>query len=107
MTQWTDILFEEFFHTLHAFFIFYFRKRILYRVYRIKIGKIHLSGRAARLVLIDHMLFDRCSMKNNIPFFLGQLPERHIRPHTEFPCYILHQRPHQCLPRTYRPFFDR
>ena len=43
-------------------------------------------------------------VKDYVALLLRKPAERHVRPHSEFPRYILHQRPHQRLPRQHSTF---
>ena len=46
-------------------------------------------------------------MEHDLAFLRRQLAERHVGPHAEFTCDVLHQRPHERLPRTHRALVDR
>ena len=107
MTGRADILPQKFFHTLHTLFVLHLGKGIFDCIHRIKIREVHLPGRTAGLILVDHMLFDRRAMKDNVPLLRCQLLKRHIRAHAQISCNILHQRPHQRLPRPHRALVDR
>ena len=47
------------------------------------------------------------AMKHDLTLMRGQLAKRHVRPHAKLTDNILHQRPHQCLPRQHSALVDR
>ena len=46
-------------------------------------------------------------MKHDVLFFFRQLAERHVGAHAEVAGDVLHQRPHQRLPRAHGAFVNR
>ena len=82
------------------------RQGIFHRIYRIEIGEIHISRFAGSLVLVYDILLHRRAAENDIPFLLRQLPEGHIRTDTHLPGNVLHERPHERLPRKDSAFIN-
>ena len=102
----TDILPQKLLDPLHSFFIGHLRQSVFHRINSIKISKIHLSRRTGLGILIQHMDLLRRSMEHDFFFLLRQVTKRHIRPHAHIPRDILHQRPHQGLPRQHCALLD-
>ena len=94
-----DILFQKFFHALHALLILDFGKRVFDGVNGVKIGKIQISGLTGILIVIENVLFLRRTVEYDVLFLLGQIPERDICPHAHFTADVRHERPHQAVPR--------
>ena len=107
VTGRTDFLAQEFFHTLHSLFILDLRERIFYGINCIEVGEVHLPRRTGLLDLIDQMHLVGRSVKDDLLFLRSQFAKRHIRPHAEFLRDLLHQRPHERLPRQHCPIVDR
>ena len=102
----TDALPKELLHPLHALLILHLREGILHRVGGVEVGKVHVAGCAAGLILVNDVFLDRRSVEDYLPLLFRKLPEGHIRAHAHFSCDVLHQRPHQGLPGRNRPLVN-
>ena len=91
MTLRADFLLEKFLHPFHALLVLDFGESIFHSVDGIEVSKVHLTRRAAGLILVNHVMLDGFPMKDNLPLLLRKLPKGNIRPHAQFPGDILHQ----------------
>ena len=82
---------QKFLHALHALFVFYFREGILDGIDCVEKGEIHLAGRTAGLILVNHVMFDWRAVEDNLALLFRQLSERHVCPDAELSGDVLHQ----------------
>ena len=106
MARRTNVLFQELFYPLHAFFVLDLGQRILHSVGRIEIGKVQFPCLIGILVVIENVLFLRRTVEHDLLFLRGQVPEGHIGAHAHLPADVGHQRPHQAVPRGHGTLVD-
>ena len=94
----TQLLFEEFFHPLHALFVLDLGQRILHRIDGVKIGKIKLPGLIGIFGVIEDVLFLGRAVVDDVLFPVAQLPKGHVGAHAHLPADVDHQRPHEGIP---------
>ena len=71
-------------------------------------GEVHLAGASVLLDLIDHVVLFRRRVEDDVPLPVGEVAPRHVRPHAEMVARdVLHERPHERLPRRDGAFVDR
>ena len=71
----TQLLFEEFFHPLHALFVLDLGQRILHRIDGVKIGKINPLGLIGIFGVIEDVLFLGRAVVDECPFPCRSAPE--------------------------------
>ena len=91
MTIRANILFQKFFHPLHALFVLDLGKRIFHRVNGVEIGEVQFSGLTGVFVVIKNVLFLRRTVEHDVLFFVGQLAKRHIRAYPHLAANVCHQ----------------
>ena len=70
MAVGTDLLFQEFLHPFHAFFILYLRQSILHGINRVVVGKIQLRRLVGALGFVNDMLLYRGAVKDDLLFLI-------------------------------------
>ena len=106
MARRANVLFQELFYPLHAFFVLDLGQRVFHGVGRIEIGKVQFPCLIGILVVIENVLFLRRTVEHDLLFLRGQVPEGHIGAHAHLPADVGHQRPHQAVPRGHGTLVD-
>ena len=102
-----DTFFQEPCDALHAFLVLHVLQRVLDRVYGVEEGEVHLAGTAVLLDLIHHVVLLRRRVKDDVSLALGEIAPRHVRANSKMVAGdVLHERPHERLPRGDSPFVD-
>ena len=107
MTLGADGEFQKLLDALHPLLVFDLRERVLDRVRRVEIRKVHLARDIRRLRLIEDMLLLRRPVQDDILLLRGERAVRHVGSHAHRAADVGHERPHQRVPRRDRPFVDR
>ena len=97
---------EEPLHPLHPFLVLDFGEGVLYGINCVVVGEVHLPCVTGFLVVIEQVLLLGRSVEDYPPLLLGEVLERDVGTYSHIPCDILHQGPHEGLPRGNGTFVD-
>ena len=94
-----DLLFQELFHPLHAFFVLHLGQRVFDGVGGVVIGEVKLSGLIGVFGFVQNVPLFGGAAVDDLALLRRQLPERDVGADPHRAADIRHQRPHQRIPR--------
>ena len=95
----TDILHQEFLHTLHSLLVFHFGESVFHGVGSVEVGEIEFAGFVGGLGFEEDVLLHGGPVIDDIFLFVSEFAERHVRAHAHGAAHVGHQRPHEAVPR--------
>lgn len=97
---------QEAFDFLHALFVLYFGKRIFDGIDGIIVREVKFTGNVRTFSLVKDMFLHGRTMIDDVLFLCCKILKRNIGPHAHGAGNLLHQGPHQGLPRKDGPFIN-
>ena len=94
-----DVLFKELCQARKALLVLDLRERVLHRVNRVEVGKVHLAHVAGLGALIEHVVLLGRAVKNNLALLGREVAKRHIGADAHLAGNVAHELPHELLPR--------
>ena len=97
---------EKLLHALHALLVLDLGEGVFHGVFRAVIGEVHLGRDVALFIDVKEMPLLGRAVEDDLLLLRCEIPEGNVRAHTHVPGDVLHQGPHQALPRSDGTFVD-